>query len=578
VLSAFGQTAALVQLERLGFPEFEFTEQRKWQLAHWYGVQAEVSGAERLAERGGPGTALAPRMRGLWDDLEGRRLQMRQACDEMGDRLSKVLPSGLALDEHQLQAVVLFERWKRRMLLADDMGLGKTITTLGCIALEQTLPVFVACPASMVYTWIREADKWLEKLGPECHPITRGFKADQVENPERAFIVGSYEQMIGYQREIMLLRPRFFISDESHYLMRWESQRTRTAIRIRSKASHRLLLSGTPMPNGRHREIYPQVKILDGEAFAHLARGKKTDRYTYLRRYCDPQVQHFGKKSITKFDGRSNEVELGRTLQGFMLRRTKDEAGLNLPDKVRNALEVPLPMRQQLKLAKMKDDIARRIRDKAAKVQEELELKGYSIEQASDKAKEVLASQTVTELAEMHAALGVIKTDWSVRRVREHLDAGHRVLVFAYHHKVAHHAEKVYGKAFGAERVRMATGAIAGTARQRFVDRIEPPDGSRGEGDIVILTRAFREGLTLTSFTRGVMLQRWWVPGEESQAEDRIHRRGQTKDVAWDYLIVSGSLDDAMAELITWKERGQQQSYGSMELRVLQWLVPELAA
>jgi SWI/SNF-related matrix-associated actin-dependent regulator 1 of chromatin subfamily A len=575
VLASFGETSALVQLGRLGFPEFTFSEERKWRLLHWYASTEGLEESIRVAQRHGPGDEMGPRVSSLWGSLEERRERMRMDCAALQRRIQPMLPDDLALDNHQLEALVLFERWKHRMLLADDMGLGKTVMALGTLLLTDAFPAFVVCPASVVYTWAREAKKWLGRLGVEAYPVERGFKASSVTAP-RAVVVASYEQMVGYQRELQFLRPAAFMADESHYLMRWESQRTLTAVRLRSKASHRLLLSGTPMPNGRHREIYPQVKIIDGDAFKFLD-PKKADRKVFLRRFCDPKTQHFGKKRITSYDGRSNEAELGRILQGFMLRRTKAEAGIELPEKTRNAIEVPLKLKDQLALAKMKDDVARKVRAKADELREELEIKGYPADIIEDKVKAVLGAKAVTELAEMHSRLGIVKADWSVRRIREHLDAGHRVLVAAYHHKVAHHAQEVYSKSFGADRVRMATGALAGRARQRFLDKIEPSPGVRGEGDLVILTRAYREGLTLTSFTRGVMLQRWWVPGEESQMEDRIYRRGQTRDVVWDYLIVQGSLDDSMADLITWKERGQQQSYGSMEMRTLAWLVPELA-
>ena len=50
------------------------------------------------------------------------------------------------------------------------------------------------------------------------------------------------------------------------------------------------------------------------------------------------------------------------------------------------------------------------------------------------------------------------------------------------------------------------------------------------------------------------------MPGEEEQAEDRIHRRGQERQVAYYYLIAPGTIDDAMGELVTWKERVREQS------------------
>ena len=46
-----------------------------------------------------------------------------------------------------------------------------------------------------------------------------------------------------------------------------------------------------------------------------------------------------------------------------------------------------------------------------------------------------------------------------------------------------------------------------------------------------------------------------WVPGDVSQAEDRCHRIGQENSVLIQHLVVDGSLDARMAEVLVQKQK-----------------------
>lgn len=51
-------------------------------------------------------------------------------------------------------------------------------------------------------------------------------------------------------------------------------------------------------------------------------------------------------------------------------------------------------------------------------------------------------------------------------------------------------------------------------------------------------------GLTLTAAHTVVFAELYWVPGQMLQAEDRVHRIGQTEMVDVHYCIAQGSLDE----------------------------------
>jgi hypothetical protein len=521
-------------------------------------------------------------VRSSWTKVVRDREEIRVAGEALLRDLEPLLPDEpdkLRPDPHQLEAVVRMERAGWRFLLEDDMGLGKTPMALcGILRHPDPWPVLVACPASMCGTWQIEARRWLAKLDPTVVILDKSVKVATL--PRRSFVIGSWSQIQLMQHEIRELDPRAFVADESHYIANFESGRTRAALRVRRPAALRLAMSGTSEPNGRHRELYAQLLFLRDDLESLMPpptlEDREFDRPLFTRfaeRYCGPSFSRVpikgGKtKTVRTYDGRSNDVELARIKSPFSLRRTKRQVGLSLPEKTLYAVECPLSPAERIALAGVKDEVRARLLQRAERLRAEYLERGERPGFAEDACRKLLASQAMTELTETRQRLGVIKAKFSRTLVEELVSEGHRVVVFAEHHAVHAEAAKIYRGLFGEDRVLVGTGSDVGKVRTDIVNDFE----RRGRGDVLVLTSAYREGVTLTAADRLVMLQRWWVPGWEAQAVDRIHRRGQTKSCAAYFLVSSGTVDDAMGELVTWKERGQQDMAGSAEMRVFRWL------
>jgi hypothetical protein len=61
-------------------------------------------------------------------------------------------------------------------------------------------------------------------------------------------------------------------------------------------------------------------------------------------------------------------------------------------------------------------------------------------------------------------------------------------------------------------------------------------------------------GLTLTAASHAVFAELDWVPGNVTQAEDRLHRIGQLETVLIQHIVMSESLDAHMAKVLVEKQ------------------------
>ena len=75
-----------------------------------------------------------------------------------------------------------------------------------------------------------------------------------------------------------------------------------------------------------------------------------------------------------------------------------------------------------------------------------------------------------------------------------------------------------------------------------------------GEVPVFLLSlKAGGTGLNLTRADHVVHVDRWWNPAVEEQATDRAYRIGQTRPVQVHRMIMRGTVEEKVAELLTRK-------------------------
>jgi SNF2 family DNA or RNA helicase len=434
----------------------------------------------------------------------------------------------------------------RDTLFGDEMGLGKTIEAAGTVNMDPTAnSILIVCPASLKINWRREWIKWdvkgLEVAIVEVGRTTTKYKQRNkvktkivIENqfPTAPVIIISYELMGSWRAELRREEWSVLIVDECHYLKNKKADRTQEVFGRKRKvnkekpngnvvekdvlapipAKRRLFLTGTPFIN-RPYELWPLIQA--------LAPGFEKDELAYAKKYCGAFHNGFG----WDFSGASNLDDLQTRLRAlFMVRRLKKDVLKELPPKRRQVLVLESAGLKGL-LEKEK-----RTYDEYAN-----ELGGADIE-----------TPEFGAMSAVRKEVAVAKIPFIVDHVQEVLKEQDKICVFVHHHEVV----DALRAAFGDSAVHI-DGRSANEDRQAAVDRFQTDPTCK----VFIGTiRAAGVGITLTAASTVIFGELDWVPGNVSQAEDRLHRIGQKDAVFVRHLVLEGSLDERMAQLIIQKQ------------------------
>ena len=545
-------------------------------------------------------------LRVKWAHFEGQQQALSDQTDRVESQLEKVLPKGLSLYRHQLEAV----RWVRsvswRGIIADDRGLGKTIEALTVLLharqLEQPIfPVLVVAPLSMQETWAREARKWLGttrcrvvlgskevSVGGEEYEALRqahGRRGDRALLDADPVLVRALKS--GVDEETWTARPLVFIvtparfqiqaerlvnhnwgsiiwDEFDQYLIRHDSATASTflAAVTRARPTVRLALSGTSVPNGRPMGLYTILRLLGALPAAY------SRRTVYGRAFCLGKLKPMGRKRNgavnwkRAFDGRTDPIGfVEKVFAKAQLRRTKAEAKIQgMPAKVRTRLDVACTWRDRMELAEAEDEAKRITHRLAEELRCDLTDEGIAEDQIELQVRRALLTQASRTHARSRKVLGRIKARAAVDALKELWAQGERPLLFCDLVETADYAHEVFSKAAGSKSAEVwkGTGKTSTLSRQAMMDRWQA-----GEGKAWVLTRAFSSGITLTSSRVVGFVERYWDPKWELQAEDRVHRIGQTEDCSILVWHVPNSLDDAMDALADWKESGMEGLLGN---------------
>lgn len=461
------------------------------------------------------------------------------------------------------RAAVDFMADHPRILLADDLGLGKTLQAISAQAeflirnsdVEVDKPRLVVCPKTIQGVWGREIKKWLGKEEPyvivdATTPAKRETQLlEGIKN--NAFVIVNWEQIrantrieerlvnhrdgsTSMQEEtiVELKQPLFettdwlaAIADEAHRAKNRKAAQTIGLWRI--DAHIKMALSGTPLMNSPD-ELWAILRWLFPEQYGRSSKNHpRTAYWAFHDQYTDSYEGYGGSKVVV---GVKNPDALRFELKDRLIRRTKGQK-LNLPPKVRTYIPVKLNkgQRKAYEEAERKFwlEIVQAVTEgdkQAAKFAEEaVSGKKRIIEISNGAARTVRLRQVASTPALLGGEDDSGKLDACVDQIIDNAHKQH-VVFTEFVGTASILVERLRKKKLTAEAF---TGEVDGAVRTQFED-----DFQNGDIDVLVGTiGAMREGVTLTAADTVHFIERAWVPGQNEQAEDRLHRIGQDNKV-----------------------------------------------
>jgi SWI/SNF-related matrix-associated actin-dependent regulator 1 of chromatin subfamily A len=409
----------------------------------------------------------------------------------------------LAIDLMDYQKeTVEFALSRNESYLALDMGLGKTACAIAIIVANINAgqkPALVVCPSSLRINWSKE----FQKFAPNIKTVILTGKTPYQPEPADVYIIGdmvvaSWANLDPEKRTPYDLHGKIktLVIDEAHKHKNHKAYRAKAVVSLaKTVTGQRVLMSGTPNPNGRNMEFVNQLHILGKQAWKDI--GGQGKFFSYYA----PQAD-YGRSS-------HDELGLGQAMRGtFMIRKHRKEV-LDLPNKGRSTVAIEGRGDAVRRYISAHHDIIAYLRG------EDKDVSG------------AMRAEALVRLNTLRSLSGLAKVPATIEYIEEEiLDTPGGIFV------VAEHTDVMDRLALGLQKHRVVSirGGMSEKAKTESIDMF-----NSGQARILIgqITSA-GVGLTLHGGGRNnrvLVTELPWSPADLRQAEDRLHRIGQTREV-----------------------------------------------
>lgn len=463
--------------------------------------------------------------------------------------------------------------WNRvNTLIADPPRVGKTNQAIGLMNMHAAPPrTLIICPAIVKVHWCREIERW------SSHGLVPDYAVGDYCPKLNQTVVINYDILARHADYLQSQLWDLVVCDESHALKSGTSMRTTTILGgTRSKLpsipfKRRVFMTGTPIYT-RPIDLWTTVRAMDRN-------GLGSNWKTFIYRYCDAKSNGFG----TDMSGASNLEELqARMRQSFMIRRDRASI-LNQIPPVRQTIIIPkskvsdkLVKKErsvlQERLGWFEEALAAKDVDKVLTYAEQLdginrmvcdECDGDGTVMDADDVMScpnchgagtvpdpVKRMQGADTLAEVRQNLALSKLPAAMDFIETLLETESKVVVFCHHRAVVEELKNgLRSNGISAETI---IGGMGQTRRQSIIDQFKDDAHLRV---IIANITAAGVGISLAAADVAVFVETSWVPAEMEQAEDRVWESWKTVPVTIYKLLIEGSLDVEMDEIVMQRQR-----------------------
>ncbi|CAG8453857.1 9609_t:CDS:10 [Ambispora leptoticha] len=493
-------------------------------------------------------------------------------------------------------------------ILGDEMGLGKTLQTIAFFAFlwERKIygPFLVVAPVSTLANWVSEFNRFTPTLpvalyhgSPECRAHLRNTrmikgKVDKVD-AKFPIVVTSYEIAMRDRKYLQKLNWKYLVIDEGHRIKNYNCKLLKE-LRLYSSAN-RLLLTGTPLQNNLG-ELWSLLNFLLPDIFDDWDTFQKWYHRCGLCAIRDAfdfsalNEKNGEKKILEEEEQHLLITNLHKILKPFLLRRVKsdvkvkaDTAQSNDADK--KAYSVTLNRKaRKVDRVNYKEDIGddeyfELLEKKALEAEENTKTPQntndpeYAQLLATKKVNAMKLQNTIMQLRKVcnhpylfnwpinpttkepivsedlvHASGKIMLLD---RLLTALLERQHKVLIFSQFTTMLDIIEDWITIIKGWEICRL-DGGVSQEERRRQIQEFN----TKPEKKVFILsTRAGGLGINLTSADTVIIFDSDWNPQMDLQAQDRVHRIGQSKPVIIYRLVTSNTVESKILEKASAKRK-----------------------
>lgn len=473
-------------------------------------------------------------------------------------------------------------------ILCDDMGLGKTLQSICILAGKhherqsrfkqtgspdsQPLPSLIVCPPTLTAHWCHEVQQYstnLRALLYSGQPQERARLQSQIDQYD--CVVMSYD-MIRNDIDVLGQRSWFYcILDEGHIIKSAKTKTTKAVKMIR--ATHRLILSGTPIQNN----------VLElWSLFDFLMPGFLGNEKSFMERYGRPILASRDAKVTAREHERASLAleALHKQVLPFLLRRMKEDVLDDLPPKIIQDISCDLgDLQKQLYdefIREQDPDSLEQVLDSDQGMEKKQHVfqtlqylrklvchpllvfdaskpKHRAIQAALEKKGGDLQSiQNAPKLLALKQLLHDCGIGTSIEGSGEEPAVSpHRVLIFCQQRKMIDLIEKdLLQSVMPTVSYMRLDGSVSTDRRFAMVQRFN----SDPSIDVLLLTTSVGGlGLTLTGADTVIFVEHDWNPTKDMQAMDRAHRLGQKKVVNVYRLITRNTLEEKIMGLQRFK-------------------------
>lgn len=405
----------------------------------------------------------------------------------------------IKLTEHQKRVKDRFEF--RSGLLAHEMGTGKTIASIYThIGKDKIL---VVCKASLVNNFAVE----LSKMGENDVEIVKTGKHTISGSKWLITSYGLLGKIINQVEGIY----KTMIVDESHCI-KGKTLQAKTVIRIAHTCDYVLLLTGTPITNKPIDYWNQLVAIRAGIT-------KAMNRTKFSKRYCGGHLKNFGYRFMWWEGGAKNLDELKNMVKADVDIVKKTEV-LDLPPKniVRNVITMNTDQK----------------RDYTNAWNTYIEWLHSNPEFSLDNIQSIKNSRHLVELGKLRQVTSKIKARDFLENIE---DLGEQqAIIFTYYVETL----EIINKGLEKLNIKYSTLKQSGS-----VEKFQNKEVQIFTANII----AGGTGLNLQNASTVFIIDEDWTPSINMQAEDRVHRKGQSNPCTIYYPMVKDTIDERIAKV-----------------------------